>query len=109
MIPPIVLERLNRFSPHFAAQFLLSKVQSGPKPRASRNDTSAADMAAATVKRKCWLDFRFRDSNLVSRQVCRQKNFQERIGDALGAMAGGVFRKETARLEFSFRGGAGKR
>jgi hypothetical protein len=33
MVPPIVFERLNRFSPHFAAQFLLSKVQSRLKPR----------------------------------------------------------------------------
>src|SRR5216117_2864091 len=34
---------------------------------------------------------------------------QERVGDAMGAVAGGVFRKGTARLEFSIRGGADER
>ena len=33
MVPPIVFERPNRFSPHFEAQFLLLKVQSRLKPR----------------------------------------------------------------------------
>ena len=61
MVPPIVFERPNRFSPHFAAQFLLSKVQPQAEAEASRNDSSAADTAAATVKQKWWLDFPVHD------------------------------------------------
>src|SRR5215470_3399764 len=34
---------------------------------------------------------------------------KERIGDALGAVAGGVFRKGTAQSQFSFRGGTSER
>jgi hypothetical protein len=78
MVPPVVVERPNRFQPHFASPVLTFESTIQGKAEASRNDSSAADTAAATVKRKCWLDFRVRDSNLVGRQACRQKNFQKK-------------------------------
>jgi hypothetical protein len=77
MVPPIVFERLNRFAA-FCSPVLTFESTTQAKAEASRNDSSAADAAAATVKRKCWLDFRVRDSNLVGRQVCRQKNFRRK-------------------------------
>jgi len=78
MIPPVVFERLNRFWPRFAAPVLTFESTIQGKAEASRNDSSVADTAAATVKRKCWLDFRVCDSNLVGRKACRQKNFQKK-------------------------------
>ena len=77
MVPPIVFERLNRFRRILQPRSYFESTTQA-KAEASRNDSSAADAAAATVKRKCWLDFRVRDSNLVGRQVCRQKNFRRK-------------------------------
>src|ERR1051325_6015237 len=101
MVPPIVFERPNRFSPYFAAKFLVSKVQFRPKPRQARNDSSAADTAAATAN----AGSTFVCAILISLAVryVGGRISQKRIGDALGAVAGGVFRKGTARPEFSFR------
>jgi hypothetical protein len=78
MVPPVVFEQPNRFLPCFAAPVLTFESTIQGKAEASRNDSFAADKAAATVKHKCWLDFRVRDSNLVGRQACRQKNFQKK-------------------------------
>jgi hypothetical protein len=48
MVPPIVFERPNRFSPHFCSPVLTFESTIQAKAEASRNDSSAADTAAAT-------------------------------------------------------------